>query len=249
MTCRFVIRHIRCVVSSRQLFKVHHGPHYSLSALLTRANYTLHGSPFRTNRTRNIDTLIDTNRRTAVQKTMQSSQSEQLTSQQNQHTPQKDLHTSQKGPEHSHGSNTLRQQTTTMDQYPELSVDERHDSAAFIAKAAAQQSAIKPQTTAERMLSYESRSSDISVHRSDSNFSIGESDQRIDAEYARYTDAPPPFMEKEYEGKDEEEQTHMRMTDYAKEISRMMGRQLVTGLKTDASEKAKSDENENENST
>ena len=56
--------------------------------------------------------------------------------------------------------------------------------------------------------------------------------QHIEAEYARYTDAPPPYSEKQYEGKDEDEQTKMRMADYAKELKRMMGRQLVRGLKT-----------------
>jgi hypothetical protein len=62
--------------------------------------------------------------------------------------------------------------------------------------------------------------------------------QRIDAEYARYTDAPPPFSEKQYEGKSPDEQSQMRVTDYAKEISRMMGRQLVRGLKSDDVEKS-----------
>lgn len=56
--------------------------------------------------------------------------------------------------------------------------------------------------------------------------------QHIEAEYSRYTDAPPPYSEKQYEGKSEEQQTKMRMADYAKEIKRMMGRQLVRGLKT-----------------
>jgi hypothetical protein len=32
------------------------------------------------------------------------------------------------------------------------------------------------------------------------------------------------------------------MTDYAKEISRMMGRQLVSGMKLDKSEQGKGDE-------
>ncbi|KAF1836965.1 hypothetical protein BDW02DRAFT_492524 [Decorospora gaudefroyi] len=74
------------------------------------------------------------------------------------------------------------------------------------------------------------------AHRSDSTSSSGE---RIEAEYARYTDAPPPYSEKQYEGKSENEQNHMRMTDYSKEIARMMGRQLVRGLKIDDAEEGK----------
>jgi len=52
------------------------------------------------------------------------------------------------------------------------------------------------------------------------------------AEYLHYTDAPPPYSEKQYEGKSEEQQNKMRMADYAKEINRQMGKQLVTGLKS-----------------
>lgn len=51
-------------------------------------------------------------------------------------------------------------------------------------------------------------------------------------EYAQYTNAPPPYSEKQYEGKSEEQQNQMRMADYAKEIKRMMGRQLVRGIKS-----------------
>jgi hypothetical protein len=56
--------------------------------------------------------------------------------------------------------------------------------------------------------------------------------RHIEAEYSQYTNAPPPYSEKQYEGKSEEQQTQMRMTDYAKELKRMMGRQLVRGLKS-----------------
>jgi hypothetical protein len=139
-----------------------------------------------------------------------------------------------------------------MDHYPEVSVNERecrgsmpssrHDSGNSVAKAVQQ----KQQHETERSSSYQSFPSPSvhSTHRSDSdsNHSNNESAQRIEAEYARYTDAPPPYSQKEYEGKDEEEQTHMRMTDYAKEISRMMGRQLVTGLKINEMEKGKGEE-------
>lgn len=56
----------------------------------------------------------------------------------------------------------------------------------------------------------------------------------IDIKYAQYTEAPVMYTEEQYEGKTEEEQSHMRMTDYAKEISRMMGHQIVRGLKDNA---------------
>ena len=137
-----------------------------------------------------------------------------------------------------------------MDHYPEVSVDERecrdsmpssrHDSGNSVAKAVQQ----RQQHETKRSSSYQSFPSPSahSTHRSDSNYSNSESAQRIEAEYARYTNAPPPFSAKEYEGKDEEEQTHMRMTDYAKEISRIMGRQLVTGLKVHEMEKGKGGE-------
>jgi rubrerythrin len=70
--------------------------------------------------------------------------------------------------------------------------------------------------------------------RNDSSNSTSTVDsQAIDSEYAQYTDAPPPFEEEQYEGKSEEEQSRMRRLDYAKELNRMMGRQLVKGLKSD----------------
>jgi hypothetical protein len=146
-----------------------------------------------------------------------------------------------------------------MDNYPEVSVNERetpssrissrHDSASSVAKAAAahqRPSAIDTQdNTTARKSSYHSfpspstHSSDHTAHRSDSNSTTSSSVQRIEAEYSQYTDAPPPYSEKQYEGKSADEQNHMRMKDYAKEISRMMGRQLVRGLKIDEREKGK----------
>jgi hypothetical protein len=54
----------------------------------------------------------------------------------------------------------------------------------------------------------------------------------IDAEWAQYTDAPPSFSEQQYEGKSEVQQNDMRRADYAKEIQRMMGKQLVKDLKS-----------------
>lgn len=56
--------------------------------------------------------------------------------------------------------------------------------------------------------------------------------QIIEADYAQYTDAPPPYTEKQYEGKSEDEQNVMRIKDYTKEISRLMGQQLVRGTKS-----------------
>jgi hypothetical protein len=54
----------------------------------------------------------------------------------------------------------------------------------------------------------------------------------IAAEYAQYTDAPPPYTEDQYKGKSENEQNTMRSKDYAKEISRMMGHQIIESLKS-----------------
>lgn len=149
-----------------------------------------------------------------------------------------------------------------MDHYPEVSVNERetptsrissrHDSASSVAKAAAAapQSSSNPniqtkESAAPRTSSYHSfpspstHSSDLSAYRSNSSSSTNSNSQRIEAEYARYTDAPPPYSEKQYEGKTDDEQTSMRMTDYAKELSRMMGRQLVRGLKIDERQKGR----------
>ncbi|KAI4945506.1 hypothetical protein J4E91_007848 [Alternaria rosae] len=146
-----------------------------------------------------------------------------------------------------------------MDHYPEVSVNERetpssmlssrHDSASSIAKAAAAGQRPSGASTTDdstaRNSSYHSfpspstHSSNHSTHRSVSSSSSNSNVQRIEAEYARYTDAPPPYSEKAYEGKSDDERNSMRMTDYAKEISRMMGRQLVRGLKVDEREKGR----------
>jgi hypothetical protein len=70
------------------------------------------------------------------------------------------------------------------------------------------------------------------LRNNSSQSSVSESDMKIDADYAHYTDAPPPFAESQYEGKTEERQSEMRLSDYAKEMNRFMGKQLVKGLKT-----------------
>ncbi|KAF9739916.1 hypothetical protein PMIN06_010026 [Paraphaeosphaeria minitans] len=43
-------------------------------------------------------------------------------------------------------------------------------------------------------------------------------------------DAPPPYREEEFQGKSKDEVRRMRKRDYAVEISRLMGRQLVRGM-------------------
>jgi hypothetical protein len=68
--------------------------------------------------------------------------------------------------------------------------------------------------------------------RNDSFHNETAKSKQIHADYAQYTDASPPYSEEQYEGKSEEQQTQMRMTDYAKEMNRMMGRQLVRDLKS-----------------
>jgi hypothetical protein len=90
---------------------------------------------------------------------------------------------------------------------------------------------------------FPSQSSTSSSHvlsRNDSTCSSSNEDNAVshhtEAEYARYTDAPPPYSEDQYEGKTEDEQTRMRRADYAKELKRMMGRQLVKGLKSGRSD-------------
>ncbi|KAI4613055.1 hypothetical protein J4E80_007111 [Alternaria sp. BMP 0032] len=133
-----------------------------------------------------------------------------------------------------------------MDHYPEVSVNERetpssmlssrHDSASSIAKAAAAGQRPSGASTTDDSAARNSSYTDSS---SSSNSNL----QRIEAEYARYTDAPPPYSEKAYEGKSDDERNSMRMTDYAKEISRMMGRQLVRGLKIDEREKGRKGDN------
>ncbi|CAO2648000.1 Nn.00g089220.m01.CDS01 [Neocucurbitaria sp. VM-36] len=147
-----------------------------------------------------------------------------------------------------------------MDRYPEVNVSERecaredwsssrHDSASSINKAAIQRSLDNKSHDQEapappRYTSFPPPSTH-SQQRTDSTTSSKSSSnedkvQRLDAEFARYTDAPPPYSEQQYEGKSEQERTNMRMKDYAKEISRMMGRQLVRGLKTGQNDKSES---------
>ncbi|KAF1947686.1 hypothetical protein EJ02DRAFT_1997 [Clathrospora elynae] len=125
-----------------------------------------------------------------------------------------------------------------MDHYPAINTQEhgfpstsRQDSSSSVSKVtpgAPGESA--PQAPYAAFSSSSRHESGISTR---SISPMGEKALRIDAEYARYTDASPPYSEKEYEGRSEQDQTSMRREDYAKEISRAMGRQLVVGLKLD----------------
>ncbi|RMZ71637.1 hypothetical protein GMOD_00006775 [Pyrenophora seminiperda CCB06] len=141
-----------------------------------------------------------------------------------------------------------------MDHYPEVSVDERECPESRISSRHDSVSSLnKRQSTAEtqgqhappRALSYHSfpspssHMSDNASSRSNSSSSTSPNTQRIEAQYARYTDAPPPYSAEQYKGKSPDEQNDMRMKDYAKEVSRMMTRQLVRGLKIDEREKVK----------
>lgn len=118
-----------------------------------------------------------------------------------------------------------------MDQYADSHLVQRDTSSRTISNTSSNMST-KPQD-GPSALPYQT--SFPSGSRSDNNAAQSGEKSGIDAEYAQYTDAPPPFSEKQYEGKSEEEQTQMRKDDYAKEIKRMMGKQLVRGLKGGAS--------------
>lgn len=139
----------------------------------------------------------------------------------------------------------------------------RHDSASSVAKAAdfhsppslvpsRQPSRNMSSTTAPSNTSTQQRtSSDAPTsaaatqhaeqqteqqERKDSIHTDEQTAERLKSEFARYTDAPPPYSEEQYADKTEEQQLSMRTHDYAKELSRMMGHQLVRGLRTDDAE-------------
>ncbi|KAK7192744.1 hypothetical protein DPSP01_006833 [Paraphaeosphaeria sporulosa] len=50
-------------------------------------------------------------------------------------------------------------------------------------------------------------------------------------------DAPQPYREEDFQGKSKDEVRRMRKRDYAVEISRLMGRQLVKGMSGKGEEK------------
>ena len=148
-----------------------------------------------------------------------------------------------------------------MDHYPTVRVNERetpnsrtssrHDSVSSIGKGTTVTRASSTKRTMEsaeqQSYSYHSfpspstHSPDSSSSRSNSTTSNHSNFQRIEEQYSRYTNAPPPYSEKQYEGKTDDEKTSMRMKDYTKELSRMMTRQLVRGLKISEREKAKTE--------
>ena len=151
-----------------------------------------------------------------------------------------------------------------MDHYPEVNVEEReypssasrHDSASSVTKAPdfhsppslvpsrqpshtmSSTNAPSKTSTQQQTSSNEHPTSDATEQqdRKDSIHTDDQTAEKLKAEMARYTDASPPFTEQQYEDKTEEQQLSMRTQDYAKELSRMMGRQFVRGLKTDDTE-------------
>jgi hypothetical protein len=134
-----------------------------------------------------------------------------------------------------------------MDNYPQFDVSEREcssrpDSTSSSINKVSLQHSLDNKTSQDGHLALPqytsfpppSNASEQEQLRNDSVHSTLSTDEtKIEAECARYTDAPPPYSEKQYEGKSEEQQTKMRMADYAKELKRAMGRQLVRGLKTE----------------
>ena len=148
-----------------------------------------------------------------------------------------------------------------MDHYPTIRVNERetpnsrtssrHDSVSSIGKGATttrgSPTRRKMESSDQQSYSYHSfpspssHSPDSSSYRSNSTTSDHSNFRRIEEQYSRYTNAPPPYSKKQYEGKTDDEKTSMRMKDYTKELSRMMTRQLVRGLKIAEREKAKTE--------
>ncbi|XPS96530.1 hypothetical protein M3J09_005795 [Ascochyta lentis] len=147
-----------------------------------------------------------------------------------------------------------------MDHYPEINVEEReylssasrHDSASSVTKApnfhsppsivpsrqpshTMSSTGVPSTTSSQQQTTSDPPSSDATEQqeRKDSIHTDEQTAEKLKAEFIRYTDAPPPYSEQQYENKTEEQQLSMRTQDYAKELSRMMGRQLVRGLKTD----------------
>ena len=150
-----------------------------------------------------------------------------------------------------------------MDRYPEVNVEEReypssasrHDSATLVTKDSdfhsppslvpsrqpshTMSSTAAPSDTPAQQQTTPSSSTSVAAEQQqhkDSIYIDEQATEKVKAEFARYTDAPPPFTEQQYENKTEEQALSMRTQDYAKELSRMMGRQLVSGLKTSDTE-------------
>lgn len=117
--------------------------------------------------------------------------------------------------------------TVIMDHYTDINVPARATASRFDSNDSHASIASK------QHLDDATKSPAASLDRNDSTQSVEEAakEQQIDADYAQYTHAPPPYSDKQYEGKSEEQTNTMRMKDYTKEIKRMMGKQLVRGLK------------------
>ncbi|KAJ4305530.1 hypothetical protein N0V90_001061 [Kalmusia sp. IMI 367209] len=133
----------------------------------------------------------------------------------------------------------------SMDQIPKPHVAIRELSNTSSSSASASNSDMHPKQRSHRdsSPSLSKTSSESTRHSSDAPPSPsrrygtnGESQNSVSptAEYARTTafdpDAPPAYREQDFVGKSSEEVKRMRKRDYAVEISRLMGRQLVRGL-------------------
>lgn len=140
----------------------------------------------------------------------------------------------------------LESNTNTMDHYPEVTISERECASRQPSNASSLSKTQLAQNTRDGQLAppvytsfpppgntseqeqQEQRLRTDSVH---SNSSISATKSKVEADLKQYTNAPPPYSAKQYEGKSEEVQNKMRMADYAKELKRMMGRQLAKGIK------------------
>jgi hypothetical protein len=143
-----------------------------------------------------------------------------------------------------------------MDHYPEVNVSERecpredwsssrHDSASSINKAIIQTS---PETKSDKSdspphyesfppLSEQEKKQPEATHHevededdSDQDPIVSEMQKKAYAlmeEYAQYLDASPPYPKLQLEGKTEEEKMILRMQNYSRGMSQIMGRQLV----------------------
>jgi hypothetical protein len=129
-----------------------------------------------------------------------------------------------------------------MDHYPKVNVSEREcasrqpsnasslnkEAISIQHKSSSQETHLAP----PQYTSFPSPSNATEQGRIRNDSVHGNDTKHIEAAYSQYTDAPPPYSAKQYEGKTEEQQNKMRMADYAKELKRMMGRQLVRGIKS-----------------
>ncbi|KAF2133363.1 hypothetical protein P153DRAFT_281995, partial [Dothidotthia symphoricarpi CBS 119687] len=135
------------------------------------------------------------------------------------------------------------QTTVIMGHYPEIRVSEhehsdlRHDSASSVTKSKVSRAPPTQRLDSNDTLPESVSSPDSAQHLIDSDSAevdtVGDMDlnsHTVEAEYRRYTHAPPPYSEDAYDGKTEDEQNGMRIRDYAREISRQMGKQLVKDL-------------------